>query len=129
MKTYNIFVKQEDKTERLIDVILVREGFNIFATIFNILWFIYNRLWLFALLTFFVINFAFYILPVYVCTVFVILFLILLGFEANNFLLYRFQREKYYFIGYSIGNDEKDAKMKFLDEINIENKEKNRVIY
>jgi hypothetical protein len=129
MKTYNIFIRQEEKTEKLTDVILVKEGFNIFAALFNIFWFLYNKLWLFAMLAFFIINFALYVFSSYICGIFVILFLILLGFEANNLLLYRFQREKYYFIGYSIGRDEKDAKIKFLDEINAENKEKNRVIY
>jgi hypothetical protein len=50
------------------------------------------------------------------------MFCVLLGFEAENALFYRLKKEKYYFVGFSIGVDESDAKMKFLEQINKQNK-------
>ncbi|MDR1499078.1 MAG: DUF2628 domain-containing protein [Rickettsiales bacterium] len=122
-------MKQNEESGVLEDVILVREGFNLFASVFNIFWFLFNKLWLFATLAFCIINIAYYILSAYIYGVFMVLFLLLIGFEANNLLLYRFQREKYYFSGYSMGNSEREAKLRFLDNINKNGKEKNNIIY
>ena len=72
---------------------------------------------------------VFSIFSTYVYFVFLLLFSIFLGLEANNLLIYRFQRENYTFAGFSLGNDEDDAKIKFLDSINKENKDKGRIIY
>ena len=127
--TYSIFVKQNKKTRALDDVILVKEGFNFFAMVFNIFWFLCNKLYLFAFLFFIITDFACIVFSPMVAGTFIVLFSILVGFEANNLLLYRFQREKYFFVGYSTGNNRKEASIRFLDEVNKEAKEKNSVIY
>ena len=56
---------------------------------------------------------------------FLLLLFLLIGLEANNLLLYRFQREGYYFVGYSMGNDKREAEAKFLESINKENNNNN----
>lgn len=127
MNSYSIFVKQSKKSKALEDVILVKEGFNFFAMFFNIFWFLCNKLYLFAIIYFILIKFAFAIFSVYIAWTFAFLFSLLIGFEANNLLLYRFQREKYFFIGYTTGNNRKEAEVRFLDEVNREAKEKNIV--
>ena len=58
-----------------------------------------------------------------------LLILIFVGLEANNFLIKKFQKNNYYFVGYSTGNDEKEAKLRFLDNVNKENKNNNKIIY
>ena len=44
MKSYSIFIKKNDKSESIDDVILLKEGFNFYAFFFNIFWFLYNIL-------------------------------------------------------------------------------------
>ena len=129
MNTYSIFVKQNRKSKSLDDVILVKEGFNIFAMIFNMFWFLYNKLYLFFFISLIIINFSILIFSYNIAIVFIFLFCLLIGFEANDLLLYRFQREKYFFIGYSTGKDKEEAQLRFFDEINNEAKNKNQVIY
>lgn len=129
MNTYSIFVKQNKKSKSLDDVILVKEGFNLFAMIFSVLWFLYNKLYLFALLSFMFINFSILFFSYSISTIFIFLFCLLIGFEANNLLLYRFQREKYFFVGYSTGKNKDEAQLRFLDEVNREAKNNNQVIY
>ncbi len=129
MKTYTIFIMENKKNRAVEDVILVKEGFNFFAMIFNIFWLLYNRLWLFAAISFILINFILSIFSTYVYFIFLLLFAVFIGFEANNLLIYRFQRENYTFAGFSLGNDEDDAKIKFLDSVNKENKDKGKIIY
>lgn len=129
MNTYSIFVKQNRKSKSLDDVVLVKEGFNIFAMIFNIFWFLANKLYLFAFISFVLINFSMMFFSYSVATVFIFLFSLLIGFEANDLLLYKFQREKYFFVGYSTGNSKEEAELRFLDEINKEAKRNNQVIY
>lgn len=129
MNTYSIFVKQNRKSKSLDDVTLVKEGFNIFAMIFNMFWFLYNKLYLFALLFFVIINCSIIFFSYTISTIFIFLFCLLIGFEANNLLLYRFQKEKYFFVGYSTGKDKEEAQLRFLDEVNKEAKNNNQVIY
>ena len=125
--TYSIFVKQNRRTKALDDVILIKEGFNIFAMIFNIFWFLCNKLYLFAFISFVIIDVSYIFLPNSMSMIFIFLFCLLIGFEANNLLLYRFQREKYFFVGYSTGKDKKEATVRFLDEVNKDAKEKNMI--
>lgn len=129
MNTYSIFVKQNKKSKSLDDVILIKEGFNVFAMMFNIFWFLYNKLYLFFFISLIIINFSILIFSYNIAVVFIFLFCLLIGFEANNLLLYRFQREKYFFIGYSTGKDKEEAQLRFLDEVNKEAKNNNQVIY
>lgn len=129
MKTYNIFIKQNKENNSIEDVLLIKDGFNIFACIFNIFWFLFNKLWLFAFITFIMLNFSVLIFSTTISNIFILLFLLLIGFESNNLLLYRFQREGYYFVGYSIANSKKEAELKFLDDFNKNAKDNNRIIY
>lgn len=129
MNTYSIFVKQNRRSKSLDDVILVKEGFNVFAMIFNIFWFLSNKLYLFTIISFVIINFSMLFFSHSVFIVFLFLFCLLIGFEANNLLLYRFQKEKYFFVGYSTGKNKEEAQLRFLDEVNKEAKNNNQVVY
>ena len=128
MKTYNIFIKQNKDNNAVEDVLLIKEGFNIFAFVFTVFWFLFNKLWLFAGISFILINIFNFVFSFMVGSIFVFLFSLLIGFEANNLLLYRFQREGYYFVGYTIGKSKKEAELRFLDDVNKDAKGEGRVV-
>lgn len=128
MKTYNIFVKQNRDNNSVEDVLLIKEGFNPFAFLFTIFWFLFNKLWLFAGISFVVVNIFTFIFSSIVSSFFILLFSLLIGFEANNLLLYRFQREGYYFVGYTTGKSRSEAELRFLDDINKDAKGEGRVV-
>ena len=128
MKTYNIFVKQNKDNNAVEDVLLIKDGFNIFAFLFTVFWFLFNKLWLFAIISFVIMNIFNFVFSFAVLFVFVFLFSLLIGFEANNLLLYRFQREGYYFVGYTMGKSKKEAELRFLDDINKDAKGEGRVV-
>ena len=128
MKTYNIFIKQNKDNNAVEDVLLIKEGFNIFAFVFTVFWFLFNKLWLFAGISFILINIFNFVFSFMVGSIYVLLFSLLIGFEANNLLLYRFQREGYYFVGYTTGRNKKEAEIRFLDDINKDAKGDGRVV-
>lgn len=128
MKTYNIFIKQNKNNKAVEDVLLIKEGFNVFAFMFNIFWFLFNKLWLFAAISFAVVNLIIMLFSPVISFAFIFLFSLLIGFEANNLLLYRFQREEYYFVGYTTGNNRKDAELRFLDDINKNAKNNEKIV-
>lgn len=129
MKSYCIFIKKNKETEAMEDVILIKDGFNFNAMLFNIFWFLYHKMWI----SFFIVLFIFSISNLFligiVFFIFLLLFLIFIGLEANNILLYKFKNGDYFFAGCSLGNNEKEAKIRFLDSINKENRDNNKVIY
>ena len=129
MKSYSIFVKKSKNDESIDDVILVKEGFNFYALFFNILWFLLKKMWICSAVVTTVICLICYVFSYSVATSIISLILIFIGFEANNLLIKKFQKNNYYFVGYSSGNDEKEAKLRFLDSVNQENKDKNKIFY
>ncbi len=129
MKSYSIFIKKNKENESVDDVILVKEGFNFYALIFNILWFLFKKMWICSIVFIIIIPSILYIFSHFVAFSIILLILVFIGLEANDLLIKKFQKSDYYFVGYSTGNDEKEAKLRFLDSLNQENKDKNKVIY
>lgn len=130
MKSYCIFVKRDPKTEVIEDVVLVRDGFNFKAMLFNTFWFLYHKLWLAAGVSALVLELLFWFFRTNVYFVLATLGMLFIGFEANNVLIYKFRKNKdYFFAGYALGRDEKEAKMRFLDDINAKNKDEGRIVY
>ncbi len=129
MKSYSIFIKKNKENESVDDVILVKEGFNFYALIFNILWFLFKKMWICSIVFIIIIPSILYIFSHFVAFPIILLILVFIGLEANDLLIKKFQKSDYYFVGYSTGNDEKEAKLRFLDSLNQENKDKNKIIY
>jgi hypothetical protein len=128
MKTYNIFVKKDRKTGTIDDVLLIREGLNLYAIVFNVFWFLFHQLWEMAIVICATASLALF-MPLALGFVFLFVLLLLVGLESNNILMYILDRRgNYYFAGFSIGTDRQDAKLKFLDEINKDNRDNNFVI-
>jgi hypothetical protein len=128
MKTYGIFIKKDEKTGTIDDVLLIREGLNLYAIVFSVFWFLFHRLWWGALLFCAAASLAL-LMPMALGFVFIVILLLLVGLESNNMLMYSLdQRGNYYFVDFSTGIDEEDAKLKFLDKINKENQNDNVII-
>ena len=123
MKSYLTFLKYTDDS-RIEDLILVKSGFNLFACIFNIFWFLFNKMFLESFL--FVVYFTILqqILVPDILLLVMIFSCILIGYEAEPLLVRKFKKNHYIFIGVAMGNDEEDAKLKFLQQVSKEHKEK-----
>lgn len=123
MKSYLTFLKYTDDS-RIEDLILVKSGFNLTACIFNIFWFLFNKMFLEGFL--FVVYFTILqqILVPDILLLIMIFSCILIGYEAEPLLVRKFKKNHYIFIGVAMGNDEEDAKLKFLQQVSKEHKEK-----
>ncbi|MDR2778179.1 MAG: DUF2628 domain-containing protein [Rickettsiales bacterium] len=128
MRTYGIFVKKDKKAEKIDDVLLIEEGVNFYAVIFNVFWFLFHGLWQVAALSCVMASLAIF-MPLTLRFVFLSLLLLLSGLESNNILMYSLDRRgSYYFVGFSMGVDKQDAKLRFLNEVNSENHSNNNLI-
>ena len=121
MKIYRIFLKKT-KEGVIDDLELLKEGFNVWAFVFQLFYLIYKRLWkqliimfiLFSVLNILQLNFvsSYIIIPIQICIC------VYIGFEFTDWYSQKLVKIGYQFLGYSSGNDEKEAKLKFLDNIN-----------
>ena len=121
MKIYRIFLKKT-KEGVIDDLELLKEGFNIWAFVFQLFYLIYKRLWkqliimfiIFSVLNILQLNFvsSYIIIPIQICIC------VYIGFEFTDWYSQKLVKIGYQFLGYSSGNDEKEAKLKFLDSIN-----------
>lgn len=127
MKTYRIYLKQTDNG-RIEDLILVRDGFSFWAFVFDFMWFFVKKAWLLGLgvLGVFVLLAVWQRVSgigIYTLTCIKFGMSLFIGFEANDwYAAYLQKRKGFKFIGHSFGNDETEAKLKFLDRINEQNK-------
>jgi hypothetical protein len=129
MKAYDIFIKQNVNNSKIEDIMLVKLGFNWWAFLFNAVWFMFNRLWLFSFLLLIYYYFVGALLSLFASKVLIILTNVIIGFEFENILVYRLKRENYYFVGISMGKDEDEAKINFLEQINNQGKNEGKIIF
>lgn len=121
MKTYRIFLKKTDKGV-IDDLEVIRDGFNFWAFLFHFFYLLYKKLWKQSIIIFIILLFLnfiqfkflswYIIFPIQVCLC------IYIGFEYADWFAKKLIFSKYQFLGYSSGNNEREAKLKFLDSIN-----------
>lgn len=121
MKTYKIYLKKNKKGV-FEDVVLITEGFILWALLFNLFWLIHKKMWKYVL---FVLSF-FVLLDVlktydiiYPYVVFPIQFgaVLLIGFEGGNWYEKTLQKKGYELLGHSIGRNKQEARLRFLDQM------------
>lgn len=101
-------------------VVFVRDGFYFWAFAAAIIWLIWNRLWL-ALLGYIAISIfaeiAFKLLDVGVTARFIIMivFALLVGFEASSLRRWKLSRGKWQQIDVISANNEEEAEQRFFD--------------
>jgi len=121
MKVYRIFLKRTNDGV-IDDLEMLKDGFDFWAFLFQLFYLIYRRLWkqaiiIFVLLT--VLNAlrlrflnSYIVIPINICLC------IYIGFEYADWYAQRLVKNGYQFLGYSSGNDVREAKLKFLESIN-----------
>lgn len=129
MKNYSIFIKGATKKSRIEDVILIQEGFNIYAFLFNFLWLFFKELYVLGILYCGIVTILFSFFSTFFVMCIIILMNFLIAFESENILFFRLRIKGCSFIGFMYGENENDAKLKFLDRINKENKKEETIIY
>ena len=119
MKFYNIFLKKDDNGV-VKELILLKYGFSLPAFVFNVFWLLYKRCFILG----FVSIVTLYVTSTFISASYFVLislfFSIILGFEANRILTKKYIREDYKYLGCTSGNNEIEAKRRFLDSINKE---------
>jgi hypothetical protein len=129
MKLYKGLVKF-DKKGKIEDIIVVDDSFSWKAFFLNPLWFLFHKMW---------IEFSFFSLAI-------ILFSCVFSFGAYNFLMqisllfmvalnsktwyedFLVKRKNYLFLAMIFGNNKTEAKIKFINQISLKNKENNEKI-
>jgi hypothetical protein len=129
MKLYKGLVKF-DKKGKIEDIIVVDDSFSWKAFFLNPLWFLFHKMWI-----------EFFLLSV-VLVVFIYVF----SFGAYNFLMqisllfmvalnsktwyedFLIKRKNYLFLAMIFGNNKTEAKIKFINQISLKNKENNEKI-
>lgn len=126
MKFYSIFLKERNGVAE--DLILLKDGFNPYVIIFNVFWFLYKKCYIITLLLFFLIYISFIFSNLKFSFFIFFSVLTILSFESDRILTKKYVKENYKYLGYTSGNNEIEAKRRFLDSINnegIENKKDN----
>ena len=118
MKVYRIFLKK-DGENKIEDLKILKEGFDFNSLLFGCFYFYLRRLWwqegvilIILLLSIFMPSLFFIFFPL----LFVIL--VYFGFKSVNWYSKKLLDLGYVYLGYSIGNNIKEAKLKFLETLN-----------
>ena len=129
MKLYKGLVKF-DKKGKIEDIIVVDDSFSWKAFFFNPLWFLFHKMW---------IEFFLFLLVL-------VVFIHVFSFGAYNFLMqisllfmvalnsktwyedFLVKRKNYLFLAMIFGNNKTEAKIKFINQISLKNKENNEKI-
>lgn len=122
MTLYKIFLKRS-KTGVIEDLELIKDGFNFFILIFQVLYLLYKKLWKKALILFLVfvfLNSLQYkeLFSNYITISIQLSILLYVAFECNDWIAKKMIKDGYEFLGFSSGNNIKEAKLKFLENMN-----------
>ena len=116
-----VFVKASKTSDRFEDLVLLKNGFNLSAMLFNILWLLFNNCYILTAISVILVKIIQYYFTTFGSIITYVMLAILLGFEADDILISLYKRNKnYIFVGVIMGNSENEAKVKFLEEMNKE---------
>lgn len=121
MKLYSAFIKKND-SEKVEDVVLIKEGFSFAALIFGIsnLWFLYHKMWreFFTLiLVNFIFAYFFTTLSDFDKIFLQVAFVFIIALNANYWFCENLKKKNYQFIGLVFGSDLTSAKIRFLKNL------------
>ncbi len=119
LKFYNIFLR-EGPNKRVEDLVMIKDGFNFYSLIFNVLWLFTKGLFVPGFIFTIITLSAFrYLSVIAVCFIHLLLS-IFLSLEGHRLLMKKYIRDDWKYLGYSSGVNIKDAKRRFLDSLNNE---------
>ena len=129
MKLYNALVKKT-KLGKIEDIVVFKDGFSFPALFLNNLWFLYHKMWKeFGVLL--LLSFVFMLLKslgilspsdVFLLEI-VMIFMVALNF--NYWLVDHLKKQGYEFVGLVFGADEISAKMRFVKNLEADQKIEN----
>ena len=129
MKLYKGLVKF-DKKGKIEDIIVVDDSFSWKAFFFNPLWFLFHKMWIefflflsVSVVFIYVFSFGAYNFLMQIS----LLFMVALNSKTwyEDFLV---KRKNYLFLAMIFGNNKTEAKIKFINQISLKNKENNEKI-
>jgi len=122
MKIYKIFLKRTN--DGIIeDLKIIKDGFNFWSCLFNFFYLLYKKLWKFSFVLFVAFGLLNYLsyagfIKIYIVFAIELSLSIYVGFECNEWISKKMIKNGYEYLGYSSGNDVREAKLKFLDAMN-----------
>ncbi len=133
MRTYRVFVKK-GKAGDFEDLIMLREGINVCALLFGPIWMLVHKLWLILTLWIAVFSLSFLLLDFLVSLTnisyfesvpiaLIIILYMLPGVISEDLRQKKLMSSGYELLGYSMGSEESDARMRFFDAIGNDNME------
>ena len=129
MNLYKGLVKF-DKDNKIEDVVVIDEGFSWGALILNPIWFLFHKMWLEFFLFLLIIIFFNWTSKFGIYDFFMqasLIFMMALNSKSWYFDALT-KRKKYCFMAMVFGTNATEAKIKFINQINLQNKENNEKI-
>lgn len=131
MKTYRIYLK---KTKQGVfeDVVMIKEGFILWAFLLNLIWLFNKRIFKMAFIISAILTSLFLlerngIINSTLITPIQLVIFIYIGFEAGDWYEKVLRKRGYKFLGHASGKGAKEARLRFLDKINQENQKNFKV--
>lgn len=112
MNIYSIYVNPDKKDNNFI---LVKQGFTLFAAVFNIFWALYHRMWLVLAVALVVNIIAFSLDSSGVSNLFQIIIMLIFGFFGAEMREHDLERKQYELEDIILANSEVEAEVKFLE--------------
>jgi hypothetical protein len=118
MKLFNIYIKKSEN-QAIEDLAVIKNGFSIFAFLFNILWFLQHKMWresIALIVVNAVFGFVFHRDWFGTLDMFGLEFglALIIGLNANYWYEQNLLAQKYQFVGCVFGKNRDEAKLRFI---------------
>ncbi|WP_341756232.1 MULTISPECIES: DUF2628 domain-containing protein [unclassified Candidatus Tisiphia] len=117
MNIYSIYVNPQKKDN---DFIIIKQGFSLFAALFNMFWALYHRMWIALIITLIIsiamsnLGFAHFTFASRIAI------MLIFGFFAADMREYDLQRKKYQLTEIILAKSEIEAELKFLKHLVVD---------
>lgn len=130
MKTYKAFLKRS-KNGTIEDLQLIYKGFNILAFLLHIFYLFYQKLKVQAkatIIAFAILLFLYYLsFSIYTITILYLIICLYIGFKYHDWKSRNLVMRGYEFLGTISGKNQKQAKLDFLEKLNNNYQEKDKL--
>ncbi|XVN43036.1 MAG: DUF2628 domain-containing protein [Candidatus Rickettsia vulgarisii] len=112
MNIYSIYVNPDKKDNNFI---LVKQGFSLFAAVFNVFWTLYHKMWLALIITLICNIIAFSFDSHNLSNLIQIAITLIFGFFGADMREYDLERKQYSLEDIILAKSEVEAELKFLE--------------
>ncbi|RTK92790.1 MAG: hypothetical protein EKK61_02520 [Rickettsiales bacterium] len=114
----NIYCVYKDSSKNQDELLIVKQGFSIWAAIFNAAWAIYHKMWLLVIITCVVGVIAFPLEKLQLYYIFDIAILFVFGFFADDFRNYYIHKKGFVLSDIIAADNEEEAELKYYYNAN-----------